>query len=110
MPDIKILTEAELRSQISLDLAAIECIEQAFHALGGRMQGELHHAIERGHIGSSSSFPELGDVISGQASGRQNEHKITLCDLTGTGIQDTAIATLAYQQCLRHEAGTTFVT
>ncbi len=72
MPDIKILTEAELRSQISLDLSAIECVEQAV--------------------------------------GRQNQKEITLCDLTGTGIQDTAIATLAYQQCLKHKAGTTFTT
>jgi ornithine cyclodeaminase len=88
MTDIKILTEAELRSQISLDLAAIEC----------------------GSIDSSSSFAELGELISEQATGRQDENEITLCDLTGTGIQDTAIATLAYQQCLRHKAGTTFVT
>ncbi|MDH3859472.1 MAG: ornithine cyclodeaminase family protein, partial [Gammaproteobacteria bacterium] len=33
MADIKILTEAELRSQIQLDLAAVECVENAFHAL-----------------------------------------------------------------------------
>ena len=33
MGDIVILTEAELRSQVQLDLAAIECVEQAFHAL-----------------------------------------------------------------------------
>ena len=33
MGDIIILTEAELRSQVQLDLAAIECVEQAFHAL-----------------------------------------------------------------------------
>jgi len=72
--------------------------------------GELHHAIECGHVNSSSSFAELGDVISEQATGRQDENEITLCDLTGTGIQDTAIATLAYQQCLRHKAGTTFIT
>ena len=71
--------------------------------------GELHHAIERGLIDASSSFPELGDVVSEQATGRQTTSEITLCDLTGTGIQDTAIATLAYQQCLRHKAGTTFV-
>ena len=36
MPDIKILTEAELRSQISLDLKSIECVEQAFFALATR--------------------------------------------------------------------------
>ncbi len=33
MPDIRILTESELRSQIQLDLDAIECVENAFHAL-----------------------------------------------------------------------------
>jgi len=72
--------------------------------------GELHHAIEQGLIAPTSSFPELGNVISEQNAGRKNKNEITLCDLTGTGIQDTAIATLAYQQCLRHKAGTTFTT
>jgi len=33
MPNIRILTEAELRSHIQLDLAAVECVENAFHAL-----------------------------------------------------------------------------
>ena len=33
MGDITILTEAELRSQVQLDLSTIECVEQAFHAL-----------------------------------------------------------------------------
>ena len=33
MADIRILTEAELRSQVSLDLDAIDCVENAFHAL-----------------------------------------------------------------------------
>ena len=36
MADIRILTEAELRSHIQLNLAAIECVEQAFHALATR--------------------------------------------------------------------------
>jgi ornithine cyclodeaminase len=35
---------------------------------------------------------ELGDIVSGRAPGRLEEHGITLCDLTGTGAQDTAIA------------------
>jgi len=33
VPDIRILTEAELRSHVQLDLAAIECVENAFQAL-----------------------------------------------------------------------------
>jgi ornithine cyclodeaminase len=36
---------------------------------------------------------ELGDVIRGRARGRQGQTDITICDLTGTGAQDTAIAT-----------------
>ena len=39
---------------------------------------------------------------------RDDTDEITLCDLTGTGIQDTAIATLAYQLCQQHKAGTIF--
>jgi ectoine utilization protein EutC len=35
---------------------------------------------------------ELGAVVRGAAPGRQSEAEITLCDLTGVGVQDTAIA------------------
>jgi ornithine cyclodeaminase len=38
---------------------------------------------------------ELGDVISGRADGRVDADQVTVCDLTGTGAQDTAIASLA---------------
>jgi ornithine cyclodeaminase/alanine dehydrogenase-like protein (mu-crystallin family) len=30
--------------------------------------------------------------------GRVNDEQITLCDLTGVGIQDTVIALLAYEK------------
>ena len=33
---------------------------------------------------------ELGEVTSGRAPGRQSPEEITVCDLTGTGVQDTA--------------------
>ena len=35
MPDIKILTEAELRKLVPLDMDAISCVEQGFAALSG---------------------------------------------------------------------------
>ncbi len=37
--------------------------------------------------------PELGQIITGQVKGRLGPSAITICDLTGTGAQDTAIAT-----------------
>ena len=75
-----------------------------------RVLGELHHAIEKQLVESTAEFPELGQVISQRARGRENTEEITLCDLTGTGIQDTAIATLAYQRCQQQQAGTNFAT
>jgi ornithine cyclodeaminase len=38
---------------------------------------------------------ELGAVVRGAAPGRQSDNEITLCDLTGVGVQDTAIANRA---------------
>jgi ectoine utilization protein EutC len=75
-----------------------------------RVLGELHHAIEKQLVKPSAEFPELGQVIAHQRNGRQHSDDTTLCDLTGTGIQDTAIATLAYQLCRQHQAGTNIVT
>jgi ornithine cyclodeaminase/alanine dehydrogenase-like protein (mu-crystallin family) len=53
-------------------------------------------------------FPELGAVISGGHPGRPSASAITVADLTGTGVQDTAIATLARERALAAGAGTDF--
>lgn len=60
-----------------------------------RILGELHHAIKAGAVLPDQQFAELGAVIAGKAIGRSNAHEITFADLTGTGVQDTAIANLA---------------
>jgi len=70
-----------------------------------RRLGELHHAIRAGLIEPDRSFPELGQVIAGQVPGRDGPEAITLCDLTGTGVQDTAIATLAHARARGAGAG-----
>ncbi|MFC7060920.1 cyclodeaminase [Halobacillus seohaensis] len=40
---------------------------------------------------------ELGEITTGMKAGRLSDDQITVCDLTGTGVQDTAIARYAYQ-------------
>lgn len=60
-----------------------------------RVLGELHHAIAAGLIPADRILPDLGQVIAGLAQGRSLADQITVADLTGTGIQDTAIAALA---------------
>ncbi|MDC1133180.1 hypothetical protein OAS72_01315 [Candidatus Pelagibacter sp.] len=56
--------------------------------------GELRTAIKDKIVKENDTFPELGNIIVDPKLGRSNENQITLCDLTGTGVQDTAIATL----------------
>jgi len=54
--------------------------------------GELNHAIKAGLISFESKYNDLGKVIVDSNLGRQNIDDITVADLTGTGVQDTAIA------------------
>jgi ectoine utilization protein EutC len=67
--------------------------------------GELHHALTAGVLTEESQVVELGDLTSLKAAGRVNDKQITVCDLTGTGVQDTAIALFAYQEMIKRNKG-----
>jgi ornithine cyclodeaminase/alanine dehydrogenase-like protein (mu-crystallin family) len=67
--------------------------------------GELHHALDSGVLTNKSSIIELGQLTSKEISGRENEEQITVCDLTGTGVQDTAIALFAYNEMVKRNLG-----
>jgi alanine dehydrogenase len=58
--------------------------EQASH------NGELVHAVEAGAL-SREDVTQLGDVLTGQASGRIAADEVTAFDSTGLAIQDLAI-------------------
>ncbi|MDT4890193.1 Alanine dehydrogenase [compost metagenome] len=62
------------------------------------MLGELHHALAAGAVRDDLALMELGQVLAGQQPGRSDQAQVTLCDLTGTGAQDTAIANLAFER------------
>lgn len=63
--------------------------------------GELHHALEAGLVAADWPVAELGDIVSGRHPGRRSPDEITVCDLTGTGVQDTAIASLTLRRANR---------
>jgi len=75
-----------------MDVLACDLRSQCFRF------GELHHGVEQGIISESDPIRELGEIISGRKVGRESDDQITLCDLTGVGVQDTAIALLAYRR------------
>ncbi len=60
--------------------------------------GEHHFAAEAGLLSEQDAVEEIGEVAAGRKPGRASDREITVCDLTGVGIQDTAIALLAYQK------------
>ena len=81
----------------SADLVVCDLKSQCFRL------GELHHAAEQGF--SQEQVIELGEVTLGRHPGRTDDRQITVCDLTGTGVQDTAIADYAFTQLIAQGLG-----
>ena len=69
--------------------------------------GELHHAVAVGAIAEDAPIVELGRITGGWHPGRTRPDQVTVCDLTGTGVQDTAIAVLALEKAQALGLGTT---
>lgn len=67
--------------------------------------GELRAAKAAG-VAPARDLTELGDVVSGKHPGRRADSDITVADLTGTGAQDTAIASLAVRRAQETKTGT----
>jgi len=68
--------------------------------------GEIQHLCVDGFLPADIQVDELGQLTTGMRPGRQQPSDIIVCDLTGTGVQDTAIANLAYQAALARGLGT----
>ncbi len=82
-------TEIEPAALIEADAYICDRVSQC------ETSGELETALAQG-LWNRGAPTELGDVVTGKAAGRQLQSDITICDLTGTGAQDTAIATHAF--------------
>lgn len=71
--------------------------------------GELRAARAAGAM-SAEVVAELGSIVAGTAAGRRSADAVTICDLTGTGVQDTAIATVAHARARAQSVGTVIET
>lgn len=68
--------------------------------------GEMRAAIAAGLMKPDTDVDELGEICAEQKPGRQHAEAVTVCDLTGTGLQDTAIAAMAYKRAKDAGLGT----
>lgn len=65
--------------------------------------GELHHAVADGLMSADDVHAELGQILVGERPGREGSESI-ICDLTGVGVQDAAIAEVAFAALMAHRA------
>lgn len=99
-------TDADYKTELATDVIPAVSRYICDSLAQCRRQGELRPAIAAGTVAAGAGFPELGQIIAGQQPGRGTDHDITVCDLTGMGVQDTAIAAFAFERVLRLDAGT----
>ena len=59
--------------------------------------GEIQHWRPE----SAAQAVELGEIVAGRHLGRASGDQVTVCDLTGVGVQDTAMALFALQRAKR---------
>ena len=83
----------------TVDLIACDTRSQSFK------QGELFNAVTDGVKINQTDVQELGEIISKQKPGRTSPGQITICDLSGTGVQDTMIADLSLKKAMEHKMG-----
>src|SRR5438445_4207904 len=83
-------SDAEHKNEIAPAILRLADLYVADSAKQTRRLGELHHAVEAGVMAADADVTELGQIIAGNKPGRRSASDITVADLTGTGVQDTA--------------------
>lgn len=89
-------SDAEFKQELDpriLDRADTVCCDLISQCI---RLGEWHHAIASGI--RRDDVIELGELTSKRVVGRTDSNQITVADLTGTGVQDTMIASYAFKR------------
>ncbi|MDH4558157.1 ornithine cyclodeaminase family protein [Pseudomonas sp. BN417] len=71
-------------------------------------KGETWHPLNEKIIALDDIHGELGEILLGRKSGRENDEEITIFDSTGMAIQDNTTAEKIYRNALENNVGTFF--
>lgn len=67
--------------------------------------GDVIIPMDKGIVSKQDFTGELGQVILGQAKGRENDEEITLFKTVGTAVLDVVTAQLIYEKAMKHGVG-----
>lgn len=67
--------------------------------------GDIIIPVQEGAISESHFYAELGEIITGKKTARENDHEITIFKSNGLAIQDAATAKLIYEKALQAGIG-----
>lgn len=93
---IEIPYETVKRSKVFVDQVAA-CLSEA---------GDIVQPIQQGIIGEEHIVGELGQLVKGTITGRENENEVTLFKSVGVAVQDLVTADLVLQTALTEGQGT----
>ena len=96
-------SDAEHKNEIDPQIIATADLYVCDRQSQTSILGELHHAIKKGIVDKNKEYTEVGEIINGTKKGRKSDQEIIICDLTGTGVQDTAIARFAFEKAVKNK-------
>ena len=79
------------KQELEVAVLARADVVAADHPPVAAANGEVHHALDAGALRLEDVVP-LGALVTGEADGRRGDDDVTVADLCGVGVQDTAIA------------------
>ncbi|MBJ7556870.1 ornithine cyclodeaminase family protein [Marinomonas spartinae] len=71
-------------------------------------KGETWHPLNQNIITKADIHAEIGEILLGNKTGRENDHEITIFDSTGMAIQDNTSASKIYRNAIEQNIGTSF--
>jgi alanine dehydrogenase len=71
-------------------------------------RGELSHLVRDGLISEENIHGEIGEIVAGKISGREEEDEIIVACLIGLGSHDVGCAHFVYKEARKKGLGTTF--
>ena len=70
--------------------------------------GDLFHALKAGAITRETVHADLAELAAGRKAGRESADELVIFDSTGSGVQDVAVAWVAYRAARESGLGIRF--